>query len=64
MDDNKIVFFDIYCHKCKHWDSDELEDPCNECLTYGGNFDSHKPVNYEPSDDETLTKKLKTKKGV
>jgi hypothetical protein len=43
----KEVYFFQYCLKCKHYAEDEDEDPCNECLTYPSNEDSHKPINYE-----------------
>jgi predicted DCC family thiol-disulfide oxidoreductase YuxK len=43
----KIVYFDQYCPLCKHTSVSETEDPCNECLTYPVNIESHKPVNFE-----------------
>lgn len=43
----KLVNFDEYCPKCKNKDTNETEDPCNECLTYPANLDSHKPVNFK-----------------
>ena len=52
MNDMKISFFDQYCSKCKHFESPETDDPCNECLTYGGNIDSHKPVNFEENEEK------------
>ena len=48
----KEVYFDRYCSTCKHVNEPEHEDPCNECLTNPGNWDSHKPVNYKPKEDE------------
>ena len=48
MDHNyKEVYFHIYCETCKHKDLKDHEDPCNECLEYGANVDSHKPVKWE-----------------
>lgn len=43
----KEVLFNAYCTTCKYKDTDETEDPCNECLTNPANENSHKPVNYE-----------------
>lgn len=43
----KEVYFDQWCPKCKHQAVDETKDPCNECLDYSWNEDSHKPVNFE-----------------
>lgn len=42
----KEVFFDIYCDQCEFKDTPEVEDPCNECLAYPANENSHKPVKY------------------
>lgn len=44
---NKIVEFDKWCSTCKHYETSETDDPCNECLNEGFNMDSHKPVNWE-----------------
>lgn len=43
----KLVHFGEYCPKCKDKDTKETDDPCNECLTYPTNLDSHKPVNFK-----------------
>lgn len=43
----KEVFYFAYCSKCKHKDLDESEEPCNECLTFGENDNSHKPIRFE-----------------
>lgn len=47
MDDYKEVYFDQYCKTCKHFDKEETEDPCFECLDEPTNYASHKPVKYE-----------------
>ena len=44
---DKFVEFQDYCHKCKHKDVPETDDPCNECLTEPVNYYTHRPVNYE-----------------
>lgn len=46
----KEVYFDQYCDKCEAKGVPEHEDPCNECLTNPGNWDSHKPVNFKPKE--------------
>lgn len=43
----KEVKFDIYCRTCKHWEKEESEDPCWDCLDQGWNEDSHKPIKWE-----------------
>lgn len=50
MDDirnTKEVYFYKYCKDCKYADTPEVDDPCNECLCYGSNENSHKPVKFE-----------------
>ena len=46
----RIVHFHEYCKKCKFEKTSETEEPCDDCLTNGGNEDSHKPVHYEPKE--------------
>ena len=48
----KEVRFDIWCAKCKHKDKAEGEEPCHDCLDYGGNEDSEKPVRFEEPEKE------------
>lgn len=43
----KEVYFGQYCKKCKHVDTKEDEEPCEECLNYPVNLYSHKPVKFE-----------------
>lgn len=43
----KEVYYDEYCYICKYKNTEETEDPCNECLTQPYNFDSHKPINFK-----------------
>ena len=43
----KEVLYSEYCSKCAHKKVKETEDPCNECLTYPSNIDSHKPLKFE-----------------
>lgn len=45
--DEKEVFFHKYCKNCEHCSKDESEEPCNECLLYPMNYDSHKPVMFK-----------------
>lgn len=48
MDDiYKEVYFDQYCKTCEHETLEEKFDPCNECLDYGYNSESHKPMMWE-----------------
>lgn len=48
MDDNyKFVDFDKYCKTCKHYDLNDVDDPCFDCLDKPTNLNSHKPVYYE-----------------
>ena len=53
MDNNiKEVYFHLYCNKCEHAEKTEFEYPCDECMNYSYNTNSHKPVFYKPMEDE------------
>lgn len=52
----KEVFFEIYCPQCKNEDTEETKDPCNECLAFGWNIDSHKPIHFKEKDNAEKTK--------
>lgn len=44
---SKFVDFS-YCASCKHKDTKEEDDPCNECLNQPAREDdSRKPIKYE-----------------
>lgn len=43
----KEVYFDQYCPKCKYYDTDEGENPCDICLGYPSNQNSHKPLEFK-----------------
>ena len=45
--EQKEVYFHLYCNKCKHKDVKDVKDPCNECLDNPYNDHSHKPVKFE-----------------
>lgn len=44
---NKEVRFDLYCHKCKHKEKDDYEEPCFSCLGEPVKEYSHIPVNWK-----------------
>ena len=46
-DGMKFVRFDLYCETCKHFNKDQDQEPCNECLTHTVNYNSHRPVMWE-----------------
>lgn len=50
MNEYKEVYYCAYCYKCKHFDSDDIEDPCNRCLIEFTNVHSHKPINFAPKE--------------
>lgn len=41
------VDFHQYCERCMHFDKEEWEDPCWECLENPVNVNSQKPIRYE-----------------
>lgn len=51
-DELKIVHFDEYCPKCKHYSKSGSEDPCRECLDNPVNAWSHKPVRFDKGGDQ------------
>lgn len=58
MNDQKIVRFDEYCHRCEHYSKSESEDPCRDCLDNPTNSYSNRPVYFKESKgDKTNGKK-------
>lgn len=53
--DLKEVDYGEYCHLCIHFDKQENEWPCCECMANSVQMDSHKPERFEP--------RLEPKKG-
>ena len=50
MTDNEhIVEFNEWCKKCKHYDKNETDDPCFDCLSDPVNTNTHKPTKWEES---------------
>lgn len=50
----KIVNFE-HCKNCVHWEKDENDDPCYDCLNEPTKYASEKPLYFE--------ERPKTKKG-
>lgn len=49
-EDYKEVYFHEHCKTCKHEELDEKFDPCNECLDEPVNYQTNKPVKWEPKE--------------
>lgn len=49
---DKIVDFNEYCHKCKYANCEEWDSPCDDCLEFPVNDDSHKPVRFTEKSQE------------
>ena len=47
INEEKEVYFSLYCHQCKHKDTKDTDEPCNDCLAHPSNAWSHKPVHFE-----------------
>lgn len=45
--DYKEVRFDVWCQKCIHEKKKETEEPCDECLECGCNWNSTRPVHFK-----------------
>lgn len=52
------VRFDIWCKYCKYKDTDEYEDPCDECLEYSAEQYSTRPNSWKPEDSDSKDKAL------
>ena len=51
MDDEREVYFSLYCHQCKDEKTNDTDDPCNECLAHPFNINSHKPLYFKEKED-------------
>ena len=56
---NKIVQFDKYCEKCIHYDKDQSEFPCDDCLSNPTNINSNKPIYFKEKEIEDKKKENK-----
>lgn len=57
-----IVDFEHYCKLCKHKDVLDTDEPCTECLEYGGNTESDRPVLFEAVHNSDKTTRSRSKK--
>lgn len=63
MENNKEVYFDKYCQSCKHNNTKEYKDPCNDCLAEPNNINSHRPIRYENKNKKVIFLKGERKHG-
>ena len=56
----KIVEFELYCSKCKHYDSSDADDPCDYCLSVPARENSRRTIKYE--ENKKTVKKTKERK--
>ena len=56
----KIVEFELYCSKCKHYDSSDADDPCDYCLSVPARENSRRPIKDE--ENKKTVKKTKERK--
>lgn len=47
VNEYKEVDFETYCLMCSHYDLEETEEPCNECLDCSTRYATHVPLNYD-----------------
>lgn len=59
---NKYLFVDFknYCPKCKYSSYPEKTDPCCECLEFGANEETRKPINFKEKDSGGKAGKTRT----
>ena len=53
----KIVEFELYCSKCKHYNSSDADDPCDYCLSVPARENSRRPIKYEENRKNVKKKK-------
>ena len=53
-----MVDHEKYCKTCKHKDTYECDEPCNDCLDYPMNVNSEKPLRYE-ADEKLVAEEAK-----
>lgn len=58
------VYFDTYCRQCKYKDRNENQDPCDECLAYSFNINTHKPINFTGESKPQIYGSYKTIKPI
>lgn len=63
MENNmKIVSFEE-CRRCTHWELDEYDDPCYECLQNPTNYASRRPLYFEEDPSKKTRSGRRRKKG-
>lgn len=50
MEQMHLIEFDMYCPACKHYNKDQNEEPCCECLKVPARENSRKPERWEEAD--------------
>ena len=50
IENMKEVYFGKFCPYCKNKDLEEYKEPCHECLETCAREDSHRPINFDPTD--------------
>ena len=43
----KEVYFHEYCKSCRHKKANDIDEPCDTCLSEPLNWNTHRPVKYE-----------------
>lgn len=46
VNNEKEVRFDLFCKTCKHYQDDESEEVCDDCLNHPVNINSKKPTRW------------------
>lgn len=55
--EQKEVFFHMYCHECEYADRDQNDMPCEECLGEPTNEYSHMPIKFKKRIEKTIKRK-------
>ena len=52
QNNEKMIFFEKWCTRCKHEAVNENEEPCESCISSPVNENSRKPIKFEEKENK------------
>ena len=52
QNNEKMIFFEKWCTRCKHEATNENKEPCEECISSPVNENSRKPIKFEENEND------------
>lgn len=59
---DKEVDFEEFCPKCKYWELNDGEDPCNECLANPRGQSSRVPQEFKMGTDDEIKETVRKRR--